>query len=180
MAHVLSSLSEGEAGWTLTSCLCRGDTDWGLIASPHSSALALFCLDFFKEYAVNSLPVPIYSSCSSCQEVLEHGCLRAVGLTPGSLTRCTQMLWMPLGRCWSHTSTFGEEKAFLSAPSFALCQSFPPWSGQMFLQQCSPELEVTGIMEPLGAFTLRVFGKHQNLAHLLLTFLDVKTKVLHE
>lgn len=41
MARVSSSLSGGEAGWTLTSCLCKGDTDWGLIASPHSSALAL-------------------------------------------------------------------------------------------------------------------------------------------
>lgn len=39
-ARLLSSLSGGEAGWTLTSCLCR-DAGWGLTASPCSSALAL-------------------------------------------------------------------------------------------------------------------------------------------
>lgn len=155
MARVLSSLSGGEAGWTLTSCLCRGDTDWGLRASPCSSALALLPgirLGICSEFTPSSHLFFMLQLSGGA------GTWMPVG-SRYDKAHCMQMLWKPLGECWSHKSTSGEEKSFLHAPSSALCQSFPPWRGQMFLQQCSPQLDVTGRTEPHRAFILHVYSK---------------------
>lgn len=175
MACVLSSLSGGEAGWILTSCLCRGDTGWGLIASPRSSALALLpgiLIGICSEFTPNShlffmlqlsggvgTWMPVSSRCdtrlTSCQ--------------------CRGSLWASVGHTHPH---LGRRRP--SSMPHPLPRVSPSHLG---VGRCSCSSAAHSWMS-LGEWSLTGLSHFMfivnHIAHPLLMFLDVKTKVLCE